>query len=373
MNIRNVAVREPEVLETTTEKPLEASRKNRLAFIDWTRGMAALIMLQGHVFHSFAKPELRETSPYIISQFIGGIAPAIFLFLMGVTLAFMLDGLERKGASGVARVRATLRRSVYFLLVAMLFRLQLWLFAYPQSPAADMLKVDILNCMFAAVVTLTPLALISTRERVRAAVVVGFLIAVASPLVSMAEGMFPGLLKMYLVPDTRYFSYFPWAAFVAFGIGSGSMLRIISFEHMHRTMIWSAIIGFGLVISAQYFSNLPYSLYPSVDFWLNSPGLTFIKAGVILLLLAFTFLWTHSHHGWSPVRQIGQTSLLVYWVHIELVYGRLFGYFKERLSYGECVLSALALWGAMLALSYASTRYRWRGVQSLYDRWTTGK
>ena len=105
---------------------------------------------------------------------------------------------------------------------------------------------------------------------------------------------------------------------------------------MHRLMQWSAILGFGLIISGQYFSNLPYSLYPAVDFWINSPGLIFIKLGVIMVLLAVTFLWTHhgAGQGWSWVRQLGTTSLLVYWVHIELVYGRWFGFWKENLRPG---------------------------------------
>jgi len=31
----------------------------RLRYLDWTRGIAALIMLQGHVFHSFTRADLR--------------------------------------------------------------------------------------------------------------------------------------------------------------------------------------------------------------------------------------------------------------------------------------------------------------------------
>ncbi len=71
----------------------------RLAFIDWTRGLAALIMLQGHVFHSFTARELRNDGPYVLSQFIGGITPAVFLFLTGVTLGFLMDSASRKGLS----------------------------------------------------------------------------------------------------------------------------------------------------------------------------------------------------------------------------------------------------------------------------------
>jgi len=43
---------------------LATAKKPRLAFLDWTRGMAAIIMLQGHVFHSFARTDLREGGAY---------------------------------------------------------------------------------------------------------------------------------------------------------------------------------------------------------------------------------------------------------------------------------------------------------------------
>ena len=57
-----------------------------MPFLDWTRGMAATIMLQGHVFHSFvAVPRLRESGPTSFRNSSVGIAPAIFLFLTGVT------------------------------------------------------------------------------------------------------------------------------------------------------------------------------------------------------------------------------------------------------------------------------------------------
>jgi uncharacterized membrane protein len=342
------------------DKPVKKSSP-RLLFLDWTRGMAATIMLQGHVFHSFARPELHNSGPYVISQFIGGIAPAIFLFLTGVTLAFLMHGLERKSATRPQRIRAAMRRAGYLALLAVAFRGQLWLFAYPQSPWTDLFRVDILNCMALAILSMSFLAAQTTAQRVHSGVVIGLVIACASPLISLVphEGL-PDLLATYLMPDPNYFSYFPWAAFVAFGISGGSILRLVTPDHLHRMMQWASILGFGLIISGQYFSNLPYSLYPATDFWVNSPGLIFIKLGVILVLLALTFLWTHhgSGQGWSWVRQLGVTSLLVYWVHIELVYGRWFGNFKESLSIGECAVAAVVLIVAMIGLSVARSRWK---------------
>ena len=102
--------------------------------------------------------------------------------------------------------------------------------------------------------------------------------------------------------------------------------------------------GVGDRRAAYYFSTLPYSLYTKSEFWLDSPAQILIKQGVILLVLPFAFLWTEygSRGGLSWVRQFGTTSLLVYWVHIELVYGRWMWFFKEKLEVGQTVVAAVA-------------------------------
>ncbi|MFN3323024.1 MAG: heparan-alpha-glucosaminide N-acetyltransferase domain-containing protein [Bryobacteraceae bacterium] len=336
---------------------------SRLAFLDWTRGVAALIMLQGHVFHSFTLKELRSDGAYVISQFIGGITPAVFLFLTGVTLAFLMESRERKGLPGRARVFAALRRSAYLFALAYLFRLQMWLFGWPSSPWTDLLRVDILNCMGLSVAVLSLMALFSTTERIRLCATLGLAIAAASPLVSALDwSQTPGWIKSYLAPDYRAFSFFPWGAFVAFGVSAGSILRTVSRTDMHRVMQWSALLGFGLVLSGQYFSNIPYSLYSNSEFWLNSPGLIVIKVGVILLMLAFAFLWNQqaSAQGWSFVRQLGTTSLLVYWVHIELVYGRWLASWKYALTVGQTVAASVGVVLLMIGLSTLQVKWRQR-------------
>src|SRR5215471_15619174 len=101
----------------------------RLRYLDWARGLAALIMLQGHTFHSFTRLDLRDKGPYVLSQFLGGFAPAVFLFLAGITMAFRMDGDENRGLSPGKRVLSALSRARYLLVIAFLFRIQLWLFS----------------------------------------------------------------------------------------------------------------------------------------------------------------------------------------------------------------------------------------------------
>lgn len=63
----------------------------------------------------------------------------------------------------------------------------------------------------------------------------------------------------------------------------------------------------------------------------------------------------------GPVRQLGRTSLLMYWVHVELVYGHLAGGYlldlKGKLSFAQASVGVLALSLLMLGLSVFRTRY----------------
>ncbi|MGI9073330.1 MAG: heparan-alpha-glucosaminide N-acetyltransferase domain-containing protein [Bryobacteraceae bacterium] len=334
---------------------------DRLAFIDWTRGLAAVVMLQGHTFHSFTRNDLRGQGPYVFSQFLGGLPPALFLFLTGITFAFLMNSKERQGARAWQRFVAALKRSRYLFLLAFLFRIQLYVFGFPTSPASELWRVDILNCMGMAMLLFAPMAVFSTQERIRLCTVLGLVIAGLAPFVSMIDSSsVPWIMSTYLFPSLSSFGFFPWAAFLAFGMVAGSVIRTVKQEEMSRTMLWTMVLGIGLVFGAQYLSNLPYSVYPKSDFWLNSPGLIMIKLGVVLIILAGAFLWVNvsGAQRWSFFRQLGMTSLLVYWVHIELVYGRWFGVWKEAMTVRQVLAFTTVLLALLTALSIFKTRWK---------------
>ncbi len=342
---------------------MQAQKKTsgRLAFIDWTRGFAAVIMLQGHVFDSFTRTDLRPKGPFVLSQFLGGMPPAIFLLLTGITFAFLMDSQERQGKKPWQRVVAALKRSRYLFLIAFLFRIQLYVFGFPTSPAPELLRVDILNCMGMAMLLLAPMAVFNTLERIRLCIILGLVIAGLSPVISMIppDGV-PWIVRAYFFPSLNYFGFFPWASFLAFGLAFGSMLRVIKPEDMGRAMEWTLAIGIGTAGAAYYFSNQPYSIYSKSDFWLNSPAMILIKLGVVLIMLAVAHLWVRLAplEKWSLCRQLGTTSLLVYWVHIEIVYGRWFGIWKQALSVPQVLTFTTLLLALMAALSVMRVRIK---------------
>jgi len=334
---------------------------SRFAFIDWTRGLAGIVMLQGHTFDSFARPDLRSQGPFIWSQFLGGLPPAIFLFLTGMTFAFLMDGQEKRQASAGERVIAALKRSRYLFLIAFLFRIQLFVFGYPTSPASELLRVDILNCMGMAMLIFAPMAVFSTYERIKLCMVLGIFVAGVAPIISMLDlSGIPAPLRNYFVPSYKYFAFFPWAAFLAFGMAGGSALRKVNRDDLSRAMLWTLGFGMVLIMGARYASNLPHSIYPKSDFWLNSPGLILIKTGIVLIILAVAYVWVHflGLDRWSLCRQLGTTSLLVYWVHIEIVYGRWLGSWKNALSVPQIVVFTVLLLGLLTLLSLGRTRLK---------------
>jgi uncharacterized membrane protein len=341
---------------------LSPERGPRIVFLDWLRGLAAVIMLQGHVFHAFLRPGEREGALFVYSQFFGGQAAALFLFLTGVTYALGMNRREHLPAP--LRIAGALRRAGYLFLLAVLFRLQTWAFAWPLSPWTDLLRVDILNAMGVTAALLAALALFHGLRRARLAAAAGVALAVVSPVVSgldtrwMAEP-----LRNYVVPGADVFSLFPWGAYLAFGLAAGSALPSVAAGGWNRVMQWSALAGFALLLGGRYFSELPYSIYAHSDFWLNSPGLVACKLGVTLLAASGAYLWTeYFSSGWSWVRQLGTTSLVVYWVHIELTYGRWLLRFRDRLTAWEGTAAAIAMVALMVGVSVVVKRTPWRAL-----------
>jgi len=96
-----------------------------------------------------------------------------------------------------------------------------------------------------------------------------------------------------------------------------------------------------------------------------------IKLGVVMIIMAFAFLWSEYavRNSWSWLRQLGTTSLVVYWVHIELVYGRWFGSWKESLGNVECAIYATILIAAMLGLSVLRSRWNTPRLMAALAPW----
>src|SRR5258708_13100738 len=84
----------------------------RMPWLDWVRGAAAITMLQGHVFDSFLRKDLRGVGPFMFSQFAGGMPPAIFLFLLAMPYPFLMYILEPSSVPPLLRVLLSRRTAL---------------------------------------------------------------------------------------------------------------------------------------------------------------------------------------------------------------------------------------------------------------------
>jgi uncharacterized membrane protein len=323
------------------------------------RGLAVVLMIQCHTFNAFARPDAHGTGAYILSQFIGGMASPLFLFMAGMTLAFQMESLERREPSALRRWRFALGRAAYILGIAFAFRFSNFVASIPHADPREIIKVDILNCMGVSLAVLSVAAVLDGKGRARFAAAAGLAVAAAAPLmVDLPWDHAPALLKEYLVPlpGLGHFPFFPSASYAAFGIAAGAMVKRTAENRFDRLMQWCVLAGFPLIFTAQYFANLPFSIYRRTNFWTDSPAHTLINTGVLLLIMPAAYLWTEyiAAPRWSWMQCLGKNSLMVYWVHVMLVYGDgVSKRIKGNLTIPQTVVAGIAVTLLMLAMSAA--------------------
>ena len=328
----------------------------RFPFLDWMRGLAILVMIECHTFNSFTRIDLREGGPYVLSQFVGGMAAPLFLFMAGITMGFQMESLEAREPGRRRRWLISLRRAAYILAIAFTFRFTNWLFSIPHAGLQELTKVDVLNCMGVGMAVLSAIAIFPAKERTRVAVAAGTLIAALSPIMTnLPWSGTPALLQEYLVPGQArgHFPFFPWVAYIAFGLAMGTIVKRAPAERFERLMQWCVLLGFGMIFTGQYFSNIPYSLYTRANFWTDSPALIAIRIGICLLVMAGSYLWTEycAAPRWSWMQALGKNSLMVYWVHVMIVYGALVQPIKRTMTIPQATLATAIVTAMMVLLS----------------------
>jgi uncharacterized membrane protein len=360
--------------------------QQRLAYIDWMRGLACLLMFQTHCYDSWLSPAARKSGFFSWSQ-LGGTLPApLFIFLAGVSFALITGHLREKGATGNAVARTTILRGAEIFGLGLLFRLQEFTLAYPYSPWTDLLRVDVLNILglsmvlmgvlcwlvsFSASPDAAPAAAKNLRLRnILAALAAAALVSLAAPplwTTHRPRGL-PWFLESYVngvhifsAPQPWLFPLFPWSAFAFAGLAVGFLL-FSDYAKKRESVVLVSLLGAGILscFLVLWFDSLPVHFYSVYDFWHTSPNFFLFRSGLLLIILFLVYAWCRwglALKGFSPVAQLGKTSLLVYWVHIEFVYGGMSILPKGKCTIAQATAGLAIIALSMLALSLARTRW----------------
>jgi uncharacterized membrane protein len=161
------------------------------------------------------------------------------------------------------------------------------------------------------------------------------------------------------------FPVFPWTGFAFAGLAVGFLLQT-KWARAHEARIFFSLGAAGAVLIelSRWMDAQPRQIYPVYNYWLTSPQFFLIRVGMLLVIMTGVYVWCRwgaAQWGFSPVIQLGQASLLVYWVHIEFVYGRVSILPKHAMSIGGATVGLLVITLAMLALAYIRTHAKgWR-------------
>jgi uncharacterized membrane protein len=355
----------------------EATR-SRLGYIDWMRGLACVLMFQTHCYDSWLGGAARETQFMKWSQLVGTLPAPLFLFLAGVSSALVTGKMRAKEIPASVIAQKSIRRGAEIFSLGLLFRLQEFLLGQPWAPWTDLLRVDILNTIGVSMILMGVLCRVAQKRisSIVGAVATALAISMLTPPLwtTWQPRWLPWPLESYIngvhtfnQPQPWLFPIFPWAAFAFAGLAVGFVL-FSDWARASVTLALASLGAFGVVLyrSSLWLDTLPVRLYAEYDFWHTSPPFFLARIGVLLMILFLVYVWCQWGAGqwkFSPIIQLGQTSLLVYWVHIEFVYGRFSILKKQAQSIPMASLGLLIIFVAMVLLSLAKTRYQDRGEQ----------
>lgn len=351
------------------------------------RGLACILMFQTHCYDAWLSPEARKSTFFMYSQ-LGGTLPApLFLFLAGISFALVTNKLLEKGLSPNQIAKTTIRRGAEIFALGLLFRLQEYLIAWGWAPWSDLLRVDILNTIGVSMMLMGVVCWVVLSWRATGAVIKRLSAAAGACATSIAlltpplyttwrSDWLPWPLESYVngvhnlgTPQAWIFPIFPWTAFAFAGLALGFVLQNSwTQKHETQTFAFAALAGVFLIVSARWLDARPFQLYATYDFWHTSPNFFFLRVGLLLIILFAAFAWCRwgaATLGFSPLIQLGQTSLLVYWVHIEFVYGRVSILPKHAETISQSTVGLLIICAMMLILSIARTRLKDRRAKSL--------
>ena len=352
----------------------------RVLFVDLARVIAILMMIQGHTLDALLSAEYRTQTAFFAWSFVRGLTSCSFFFLAGFAFVMATYGRDGQIRTSGRTPRRRFRRLAFFLAVGYLLH----------SPVGKLTQiglvdaggwrpffaVDALQCL---ALTLAFLQLVALGTRTRAQFLALALCAcvaavVMTPAVWKAdwEALLPGVFAAYLTPHSgSLFPLFPWSAYSLLGavVGAGYL------GCRDRAAFSIRVLGVGgvaMLIASGVGSLVPWEPLGRTDFWSSSPNQFLLRAGLVCVGVTLVAQVSKRLTRLPDVlNALAQESLLVYVVHLCIVYGSpwnrgLASWYTHALAFGPAVACVLVLWVSLTALAYV-----WHGCKD-QKPWVAG-
>ena len=354
--------------------------KVRFIFVDLLRGWALLVMFEVHSFNVLLKPALQKTEWYGHLNFINGLVAPSFLFISGFAFILStqknLDELRKFGEKFWKKIS---RIVLIFLAGYSLHIPFLSIRLIHERANQDMMlaayNVDILQCIAAGLLFIFIARLIFKSDKhYNIFLIANFLIIVfVSPFVwqiNFTNFLHPFISDYFNSSSGSFFPLFPWMAFLLAGaIACPFYLQEREKGNENKFMYTLTLAGLALAFAGHFYLSEIVDLSSSLV--KPHPAFFFQRLGYVLFLLGLCWYYAEKRQTKNSfVLDIGRESLLVYWLHLQVLYRHvLHGGQNVASIYGgtfnvwQCVLFTVALaifmivvakvWGAI------KKKYKW--------------
>jgi uncharacterized membrane protein len=346
-------------------QPAPGVHAHRVIFIDLARAMAVVMMVYGHTASALLAPAYRAGPWYDAWVFQRGLTSSLFLLLSG--FAFSI-ATTRHWASHMRLsppVIKRLRRFALFVLLGYVLHLPFGNVAGWRSFFA----VDVLQLVGVTFILIQALVMMARSRRVFMGVsfALAVLMVAYTPIVWRREwtDVLPVAFAQYLAPaGGSQFPLFPFAASVLVGAGAGQMYARWGASHM-AAFANLALLGAGAVLTLAAL----YAKQSAIDPYGPGPGFGIpsefvLRTGISLLILgALAHASRRIGHLPHVFGAVAQESLVVYFVHLCIVYGSVWNrglvqMFGESLGPAQTIPIVAVMVTAMILLAWGWNRLK---------------
>jgi uncharacterized membrane protein len=304
----------------------------RHGFIDLLRGFALIFMIETHVVNAYLPEAYRSSQFFYWLSFINGLVAPAFLFAAGSSVILQASRNWDQWLGLSSPFLRQMRRLGFITLVAYYTHIQcfkLSCYLNPEQPDLwrKTLQVDILQCIVASLLVVH-LLIVALRKPLLTAWGAGMLaalVALLTPLVWSQDftGRIPLALALSLNPHgVSLFPLFPWTCFVLSGsVAAFLFLKSMNEGHEIRHIRNVFLLGLFMIACGLIGRWAPITLPGHENFYTTSPLYVMIRLGCLLVIVALLAgLEKLAHLVPKSIQVAGQESLLVYGVHLWLIF-----------------------------------------------------
>jgi uncharacterized membrane protein len=310
------------------------------------------LMVQGHTLDVLLAPTVQSAPWYDFWLFCRGFTAPTFMMLAGFSFALATTKRWQDHLRPGPPVWKRLRRFAFFVLLGYSMRIPVhslrdFRWVTPDGWQA-FLQMDVLQTIGLTLIALELLVLALGNRRIFAIVsgALAVVVAFGTPMAwnSAALNSLPLAIRSALLGTTgSNFPLLPWSAYIFLGTALGMAYATVG-HWSGRFLRYAIAAGVLLMLAGVELESVSHRIYGDLNFWPTTPHLFLTRIGFVMAVVGLASL----AEAWIPfsavtVRSLAEESLVVYFVHVSVLYGSIW-----NIGLKQIVGGTMGFWNAYL-------------------------